>query len=425
MKVDVKDIDNVTKKIEVTFSQDDIKEIEDKVYDDLKKQAKIKGFRPGEIPKNIITAYYKDYIDEEVKKRLVNSTMYDALIESKIKPLGEPILSFIEDNGLNGYILECEIVPDIELPEYKGIEVEAEPINVSEEEIKKRLDSIRLLHAEMRMRGEEEAAQKGDFVVISYQGFLNDKPLKSIKADAYPIELGSSSVMPEFENEIYGLKMNDDKEFSIDFPDDYPDKDICGKKVLFKIHVKEIRQKILSELDDDFAKDMGFDDLEKMKENIKEELIKEKERARNKVIYQKIIDKMLEGIDIPIPKRYLEGKVESMLEDAKTRYPSEGIGEDIKENLESTLRKDFEEKAQAKIKADILLVKIAEKENISVDDNEVEDRIMRIAQDSRRPYEEVRSFYDRNNLLDRLRDVVLEEKTLNFLKDQAVLKETI
>lgn len=424
MKVDVQVIDTVTKKIEVTFSGDDIRKIEEKIYDELKRQAKIKGFRPGKVPRNIITAYYKDYIEDELKKRLVNSTMLDALEESKVRPLGEPILSFIEENELSGYVLECEVVPDIDLPDYKGIEVEAEPITVSDDEVNARLENIRLLHAEMRMRGNDEGAQKGDFVVISYQGFLDGKPIKEVKADSYPIELGSSSVLPEFENEIYGLKIGEDKEFFIDFPDDYPDKDICGKKVKFQLHVKEVRYKILPELDDDFARDMDFDNLDKMKENIREELIKEKERSRNRVIYQKIVDKILEGIDIPIPKRYLESKVESMLEDAKTRYPSEGVTEDIKLNIESTLRKDFEEKAKIKIKTDILLARIAEREGIKVEDMDVEERIKRIAQDSRRPYTDIMGFYERNNLIDNLKGVILEEKTLNFLKDQAIIKET-
>jgi len=230
--------------------------------------------------------------------------------------------------------------------------------------------------------------------------------------------------MPEFEKEIYGLKMGEDKEFDIDFPDDYPDKDICGKRVTFKVHIKEIRKKILPELDDDFAKDTGFESLDDMKANIKDELLKEKEKNRNKIIYQKIIDRILEGIEIPIPKRYLAKRVESMLEDAEARYPSEGIAEDIKKNIEGTLRKDFEEKASLRIKTDILLTKIAEKEDLKIEEGDVEERIKRIAEDSKRPFIEIKSFYERNNLIDKLKDIILEEKTLNLLKDNAVIKET-
>jgi len=424
MKIDVQVIDNVTKKLEVRIPEEDIKRIEEGIYNELKRQAKIKGFRPGKAPRNIIATFYKDYIDDELRNRLVKNTMFDALKEADINPIGEPIVDFLEEDGLKGYVLECEVIPEIELPEYKGIEVEVEPINITEEDINKRIESIRLLHAEMRMKEADEGAEEGDFVVISYQGFLSDIPLKEVKSDAYPIELGSSSVMPEFEKEIYGLKMGEDKEFDIDFPDDYPDKDICGKRVTFKVHIKEIRKKILPELDDDFAKDTGFESLDDMKANIKDELLKEKEKNRNKIIYQKIIDRILEGIEIPIPKRYLAKRVESMLEDAEARYPSEGIAEDIKKNIEGTLRKDFEEKASLRIKTDILLTKIAEKEDLKIEEGDVEERIKRIAEDSKRPFIEIKSFYERNNLIDKLKDIILEEKTLNLLKDNAVIKET-
>jgi len=173
MKIDVQVIDNVTKKLEVRIPEEDIKRIEEGIYNELKRQAKIKGFRPGKAPRNIIATFYKDYIDDELRNRLVKNTMFDALKEADINPIGEPIVDFLEEDGLKGYVLECEVIPEIELPEYKGIEVEVEPINITEEDINKRIESIRLLHAEMRMKEADEGAEEGDFVVISYQGFLS------------------------------------------------------------------------------------------------------------------------------------------------------------------------------------------------------------------------------------------------------------
>ncbi len=425
MKVDIQEIDNLTKKVEVIVSDEDTKPIEDEIYNELKKQVKVKGFRPGRVPKNIINAFYKDYIEAELKKRIVESTMGNALNEVNIKPIGDPIIDFFDDDGFKGYTIECEVIPHFEPPEYKGIEVEVEPITVSEDDVKRRMENIRQLYAQMEMKSEEEGAEKDDFMIISYQGFLDGKPLQEVKTDNYPVELGNSMLMPEFESALYGMKIGEDKEITIDFPDDYPDKDICGRRILFKIHVKEIRKKILPELDDDFAKDMGFENLEKMRESVENDLRKEKESARNKIIYQKIIDSLLEKVDIAVPKRYLEKRVQSMLEEAKQRYEAEGITEDIMKNLEVNLRKDYEQKAEKRIKTDFLLIKIAEKENIKLDEKDVEERLKRIAEDARRPYNDVKSFYERNELLESLKGIILEEKTLNFLKDNAVIKETI
>ncbi|MCX7965312.1 MAG: trigger factor, partial [Syntrophorhabdaceae bacterium] len=360
------------------------------------------------------------YIEMELRKRVVEFTMGNALKEVNINPVGDPIIDFLDDDGFKGYTIECEILPEIELPEYKGIEVEVEPIIITEEEIQKRMENIRQLYAQMEMKKEDEGAEKDDFMIISYQGFLDGEPLKEVKTDYYPVELGNSILMPEFESALYGMKIGEDKEITIDFPEDYPDKDIAGKKVLFKIHVKEIRKKILPELDDDFAKDMGFDNLEKMKESVMNDLRKEKESGRNKIIFQKIIDALFEKIDIPVPKRYLEKRVQAMLQDAKQRYEAEGVPTD---NLEKNLRKDFEHKAEKRIKTDILLIKIAEKENIKLEETDIEERLKRIAEDARRPFNDVKSFYERNELMEGLKSMILEEKTLNFLKDNAIIKE--
>lgn len=422
MKVDVSTIDNLTKKVEVLISDEDKRPLEEQIYDELKRQVKIKGFRPGKVPKNIINAFYRDYIDVELKKRVVESTMSDALKTVDVKPVGDPIIDFLDDDGFKGYTVECEILPEIELPEYKGIEVEVQPIIVTEDEVARRMENIRQLYAQMEMKGEDEGAEKDDFMIISYQGFLDGEPLKEVKTDYYPVELGNSMLMPEFESALYGMKIGEEKEITIDFPEDYPDKDIKGKKVLFKIHVKEIRKKILPELDDDFAKDMGFDNLEKMKENVENDLRKEKESDRNKVIYQRIIDYLLEKIDIPVPKRYFEKRVQSMLEEARQRYESEGMTADIEKIMEN-IRKDIEMKAEKRIKTDILLIKIAEKENIMLEEKDLEERLKRIAEDARRPYNDVKSFYERNDLMENLKGIILEEKTLSFLKDHAVIKE--
>ncbi|HOP85762.1 MAG TPA: trigger factor [Syntrophorhabdaceae bacterium] len=425
MKVDIQEIDNLTKKVEVVITEEDTKPVEEEIYNELKRQVKFKGFRPGKVPKNIINAFYKDYIDAELKKRVVESTMGNALKEVNIKPIGDPLIDFLDDDGFKGYTIECEIIPNFELPEYKGIEVEVEPITITEDEIKRRMENIRQLYAQMEMRGEDEGAEKDDFMIISYQGFLDGEPLKEVKTDYYPVELGNSMLMPEFESALYGMKIGQDKEITIDFPEDYPDKDICGKKVLFKIHVKEIRKKILPELDDDFAKDLGFDNMEKMRESVENDLRKEKEAGRNKIIYQKIIDSLFEKIDIPVPKRYLEKRVQSMLEEARQRYEAEGVTEEAKENLEANLRKDFEQKAEKRIRTDFLLIKIAEKENIKLEEKDVEERLKRIAEDARRPYNDVKNFYERNELMESLKGVILEEKTLNFLKDNAIIKERV
>ncbi len=268
MKIEVEALDKVRKKIEVILPDETIAALREGIYNELKKRAKIKGFRPGKIPRPILMNFYKDHIEEEVKKKMVETTMRYALVEAKVEPIAEPLVDFIEEEGRSGYTLECEVLPEIELPEYKGVEVQVEPITVTSEEIDKRIDGLVEMHAQIQAKESEAGAEKGDFLVIKYQGYQNDKPMKEVKSEAYPVELGAANLMPEFENALYGMKPGEEREANIHFPDDYPDKDIASKDILFKLSLKELRQKIRPEVNDDFAKDLNFDNMEAMREGM-------------------------------------------------------------------------------------------------------------------------------------------------------------
>jgi trigger factor len=423
LKIDVEAIDKVRKKVEVILPEEKITELREAIYGDLKKKAKIKGFRPGKIPRAVISSYYKEYIEEELKKKAVESTMTQALSEAKVEPISEPVVDFIDEEGRFGYSLECEVLPEIELPEYKGIEVEAEPVSVTEEEIDKRIDGLRETHAQMQTREAGSVAEKGNFLVVSYQGYHDDKPMKDVKADAYPLELGATSLLPEFENTLYGMAAGEEKEATVNFPEDYPDKDIASKAILFKIALKEIREKIRPEVNDDFAKDLNFENMDALRQGMKKEIIKEKETARKQAIAQNLLDTLNKAVEVPVPKRMLEKRVESMLQDARQRLNMDRFPVAERVNLEANFRKEFEGRAEERIKSEILIFKIAAKEGITAEDGDVQGRMQKMAEETRRPYEDIKSFYEQYNLLGSLIESIVQEKTVSFLMDNAIIKE--
>jgi len=422
MNVEVENLDKVRKKVQVVLPEAKISEIRESIYDELKKKAKIKGFRPGKVPKSIITTYYKDYIDEELQTRMVQTTMGEALSTAKVDPVTEPILNFINEEDRHGYELECEIVPEIELPSYKAVEVEIEAINITDDDVEKRIDGLQHMHAEMITRENDAVAQKGDFVILKYQGYMNGKPVKGIGTEYYPLELGTTTLMPEFETALTGMRAGEEKEVSITFPDDYPDKDIASKTMQFQVLVKEIKEKRLPEINDEFAKDLNFENIEAMKAGLKEEISKEKDTAQKRDIAQKIMEILLKSTDIPVPKRLLDKRVLGMIEEAKNRFKADSMTEEEERSLEENLRKDFEPRAEERIKGEIILKKIAETESITVDDTEVHERMKRMAEDTRRNYEEIEKFYREYNMMDSLRASIMEEKTLNFLRDNSIVK---
>ena len=425
MKVEVTTLDQVRKKVEVILPEETVKDLENGIYDELKKQAKIKGFRQGKTPKSIIAAYYKDYVDEELKKRMVQATMAEALSTAKVIPMTEPFVEFIESDGQHGYTLECEVEPEFEVPEYKGIEIEVARVAVTDEELNQRIDGIRNMHAEMSMKEGDSEAAKGDFVIVKYQGYVDGKPDKEIATEGYPLELGTTTLLPDFETALIGMKAGEEKDVTINFPDDYPDASIASKTIVFHVTVKEIREKKLPELNDEFAKDLSYDNLEAMKEGIGKEIEKEKETAENRSVQAQIAKALIGRVDISIPARYLEKRTAAMIEEAKTRFRGQSapLGPEEDKALDENLRKEFGPRTEERVKAEMILAKIADKEGITVGEDEVTDKIKKFAEDAHRPFSEVHGFYQQYGFMDGLKQGILEEKTVEMIRSHAVVKE--
>jgi trigger factor len=423
MKVQVENVDRVRRKIDVMLDEENVRELENSVYEDLRKRARIKGFRPGKIPRSVLTAYYKDVMDEELKRKIAESTIAAALSEAQVDPVSEPSIKFYEDKDKYGYTMECEISPDFDIPGYKGLEVEIEPLKISPEDVDNRLDALKQMHAEVVTK-ESGDAERGDFVVIKYEGSVDGRPLKDARSDAYPVDLGSSTLLPEFESGVIGMKAGEEKEIEITFPADYHDKDVASKKALFKVLLKEVKQKRLPEINDEFAKDVGFENLERLKEGISLELQKEKETEKKNKISEKIIEQLIEKTDIPVPGRLLERRLAAMMQDAKSRMKANKLSAEEERNIDNLLRKELEPQAEKGIKAGMLLAGIAKEELISLEDSEVDERIKSIAEETKRGYDYVRDFYEKHNLLENLKTSLLEEKTMDLLIRSAHLKET-
>lgn len=420
MKVQVEALDGVTKKVEVLIPEEVIASIRESIYDEVRKNAKIKGFRPGKVPKAIITQYYKEYIEEETRKRMLQDTMWEALKEANVDPIIEPVADFLE--GDKGYTLECEILPEIELPEYKGVEVEADPVVVTDADVDSRIENMRAFHASFEAKEGEAIAEKGDFVVIKYQGYLNGEPVKQIAAESYPLELGNAMLMPEFENSVIGMKANEERDIEVPFPDDYPDKEIAGKKISFKVTVKEIKRKVLPELNDEFARDMSYENLDVMKVGAREELIKEKEGFRKRELTNLAMEALIKDRDIPVPKRFLDKRVQGMIEEAQSRYQQSNFSEEEMRSITENMHETFGKRAAERIKVEIILARIAEKEGLKVEDSEVEERLKTIAQDANKTYNEVKGIYEQYGLMAGVRDQILEEKAVDLVLANAVVK---
>jgi trigger factor len=423
MKVEVESLDRVRKNVAVVLDEAKVTEIREEIYQDLKKRAKIKGFRPGKVPLSLIQSYYKDYIDDELKRKMVEETMGEALSKTDVRPVSEPRVEFLEEDDKHGYNIQCEVVPEFDLPSLEGIEVEVEKFVVTDDDVAKRLEALRQAHMEMVDREPGTPAEKGDFVMIRYEAFQDGKPVNAIKSESYPLDLSDTNLMPEFENGIIGMKAGEEKEIEVNFPEDYPDKNIAGKKIIFQVSMKEVKLKKLPDLNDDFAKDLGFEDMNGLRSNTITELDKAKEAQRKRAVMEKIADYLLAGTDIPVPERLLSRRVEMMVEEAKSRMGTPDLAGEEAKTFNLALHKQFEPDATKRIRIDMILAKIAEQQGLKVEEDEVDERLRLIAEESKRAYDYIQEFYEKNDLKTSLRSNMLQEKTLTFLVEKATVKE--
>ncbi len=423
MKVEVESLDRIRKNIEVILEEATVDELREGIYQELKKSAKIKGFRPGKVPRSVIQAYYKEYVDGELKRKMVEETMEKALAETDVKPVSEPRIEFLEDGSRHGYKMECETAPEFELPVYEGIEVEAEKVQVTDKDVAGRLETMRQMHTEMIDRPVGEAARKGDFVILRYEAFHNGKPVEGVKADAYPLDLGSANLMPEFEDAVTGMKAGEEKEVEVNFPADYPDKNIAGKKLVFNVLAKEVKEKKLPELGDEFAKDVGFEDMDKLRLEVIKGLEKGKEVQRKDAITEQIASFLLANTDVPVPARLRARRVEALVQEARSRMKTGALSDEEDRSFNAALQKEYEPEAEKRIRMGMILAKIADREGIRVEDHEMDERLRKIAEETKRAYDYIKEFYDKYDLKSNLRESILHEKTIGLLMEKAVVKE--
>jgi trigger factor len=425
MKVSVEEISVVKKKIHVEVPEDEVKKEVDSFYSDLKKKAKIKGFRPGKAPREILERYFKDYAKGEILQKLIQDTFPKALSETTLAPVSHPVFDPKELEGGKPfeYSAIVETKPEIKVEGYVGLNLEGKRDTVKEEEVEERLKNLQNLHAQLKTIPESRPARKGDYVLIDYEAREGGKPLEEGKGVDVAVELGSGRFIPGLEENLAGLMPEEEKEAEVTFPGDYGYRKWAGKTLTFQVKVKEIKEKILPSLDDEFAKDLGdYESLEALKTKLREDLQKEREKGLDRQLKDQIVDQLVQRNPMEVPPSLVEEQTHALISETKMRLGSQGMDlKDVGMN-EEKLHGDYEPMAERQVKTFLIIEKIALQEGIAVSDEEVEGRLKEISERSRQKFEAVKRYYEKNGLLPEVKAGILSEKTLNFLLEKANVK---
>jgi len=257
MDVVVEDVSALTKKISITLPKKEVQKKLEKAYGKLQRETKIKGFRRGKVPRSVIIKHYKGQVEAEVGEKLVQESYFDAIEQEKVDPVVHPDISdpVFQEDGTFTYVASIDIRPEFELGKYKGLEVEKVDVLVPEEDVQAELEEMQKSMAALRSV-EDREVQEGDVVIVDFQGYHNDKPMAQVKNEDYSVDVGSGNMGKEFEEKLVGMKKDAEATHDVDFPEAHPNPVLKGKKVEFRITVKDIKERILTDIDDEFAKDI-------------------------------------------------------------------------------------------------------------------------------------------------------------------------
>jgi trigger factor len=424
MKVNVETLSNTERKLDVFLQPELVKEKLEEVFKEFQKNAKVRGFRPGKVPRRVIESIYGKQIFDEVSSRLVSDSFPEALQEASVTPVSRPNLTTdkVETDKEFHYSAVFEIIPDFEVDDYIGIELKKEKIEVKEDEVSMVLDRLRNRSAEAKPIEAERGAAKGDLVIIDYEGTLEGRSLEDLKKSDVQFVIGEGQLIPEFEDAIIGLRKGEVRKFDVSYGEDFQIREAAGKTVNFELRLKDILERILPDLDDEFAKDLGEEDLESLRKKILDDLEKRHQVDFDNKLKTDLINKLIENKTFDIPNSLVEEESMRLKREFGFNLQRQGLRVP---RLDERAEKSITERAVRNVKASIVLGAIAKKEGIDVTSGEVDKRLSEISKSFDVPYEKVREAYQSNSMLEGLHASILEEKAIDFLIEKAKIEEVL
>lgn len=426
MKVQIENTGSFEKKIFFEIPGDVVSKEVESTYRALNQNAKLKGFRPGKVPRSILERYYKIQVENEVIAKLIEDSYGKAVEEHHLTPVAPPtILDRAFEPGKDfKYTVTVEVKPEITVEGYLALEVERPPVAVTEEEVEARLKGLQDSHAQLKPLETDRPVQEKDFVIVDFTGSLDGKPLEGWKVNDHLLEVGSKSLVGGLDERLVGFPRNQEREIPLTLPENYPRKELAGKEINVRLKVKEIKEKILPALDDEFAKEAGdFQTLQDLRARLRKNLEEQKQAQADQAAKEKLLDLLREKHPFAIPKSLIERQVQHIMARTELQMARQGLKLDSASMDSQKIQESLTPTAENEVRGSLILEKVAELEKLSVSEDEVEQRLQRLATQLNQRVETVKNYYEKKDRLEDLRALMLEEKTLDFLLSKAKIIE--
>ncbi len=430
MQVTVEDQSSVKKILHIEIPQEEVASELDSAYNQLKKTAKIKGFRPGKAPRSTLERMYKKNVHADVVSKLIQNSLIEAVQEKDLPIVGQPSIDppELDSQGPYKYDAVIEIRPELGDIDFKGLNLKKSTYKAGDKEFNSQLEMIRKNFAQLETVEEKRPVKENDFIVIDYEGLKNGEPFNETpKTENSTMKIGQGMISKEFDDQIIGICADDEKEFSIHFPEDYHNNNMAGLDITYKITLKEIKEEILPEIDDELAKQLGediesLDDLKnKIISNVQQGYDNRAEQELNEQIFEALIAKK----DFEVPESMVESELEANLADMERMYLSQyNMSQEQFEEAKKGFSEKYRDTAEKQVKRYIILAKIVDQEKLILSDEELDKGMDEMAESMNRPVEELKTYYKTNkNNLDFFKHSLLEKKAIRLIIDNSNVEE--
>ena len=423
MKVSVETLSPVKRTLSVEVGAETVKREFASAYADLSRRVKVPGFRPGRVPLALLESRYSKEIEDDVVRRLIPRAYEEAIKEAGLTPVQLPTIEHVSvkrDSALS-FVASVEVRPLIELKSYVGLSLTRRVVKVSDEDVSQAVEALRERHSQLEGLPDDRAVVQGDYVVMDFEGRIGGHPLPDASAKAYLVHVGSGAIMPELDAALVGRRKGDRFDTNVTFPSDHPTQQLAGRAVVFQIDVVDVKRKVLPELDDEFAKDLGvgIDSLAHLRAKLRDELERRQREAQRSEERHSVLKLLLEQHEVALPPSLVQREAELMRDRIRRHLKSEPQASDLQ-----ALDQQATQAAEERVKGDLVLEAIADREHLEVDQIEIEREVERLARETQSPLHEVRKLVaGESGTFAGLRATLLREKTLDWLHACANITE--
>ncbi|MFC0557836.1 trigger factor [Halalkalibacter alkalisediminis] len=399
----------------------------DQAFKKVSKKVNVPGFRKGKVPRSLfekqfgVESLYQDALD------ILLPEAYGAAVqEAGIEPVDRPEIDIETMEKGSTLVFKAKVVvkPEVELGEYKGLEVEAQDTTVTDEDVEAELKQLQERQAELVVV-EDGAIENGDTAVFDFEGFVDGEAFEGGQADNYSLEIGSGQFIPGFEEQLVGLKAGEEKDVEVTFPEEYHAENLAGKPATFKVKIHDIKRKELPALDDEFAKDANeeVETLEELKTQLKEKLTKDKEHQAEHAVRDTLVEKAAENAKIDIPEAMVNTEVDRMLQEFEQRLQAQGMNLELYFQFsgqdEAAMREQFKVDGEKRVRVNLTLEAIAIAENLEATDEDVDKEIEKMAEMYQRPVDEIKNIFAAQGGLEGIKGDLKVQKAVEFLVENS------